>query len=120
MEPMLITQVIMNLLENAIRHSGDREQIELAISRRDSWAVVSVSDRGCGVPPQTLQDIRSGKQLPLGQDGDSSRGMGIGLSACQSIIRAHGGNFLADNRPEGGAIFCFELPLETEVKDHAG
>lgn len=115
MEPMLITQVIMNLLENAIRHSGDREQIKLTISRRDGWAVVSVSDRGCGLPQKTLQDIRDGRQLPLGQDGDASRGMGIGLSACQSIIRAHGGNFRADNRPEGGAIFCFELPLETEV-----
>jgi len=120
MEPMLITQVIMNLLENAIRHSGDREQIELAISQREQWAVVTVSDRGCGLPPQTLQDIRQGKQLPLGRDGDSSRGMGIGLSACQSIIRAHGGSFRADNRPEGGAIFCFELPLETEVEEHAG
>lgn len=120
MEPMLITQVIMNLLENAIRHSGDREQIELAISRRDSWAVVTVSDRGCGLPPQTLQDIREGRHLPLSRDGDSSRGMGIGLSACQSIIRAHGGNFRADNRLKGGAVFCFELPLETEVKEYAG
>jgi len=119
MESMLITQVIMNLLENAIRHSGDREQIELALSRREEWAVVTVSDRGCGLPPQTLQDIREGRQLPLGRDGDSSRGMGIGLSACQSIIRAHDGSFRADNRPEGGAVFCFELPLEMEGKEHA-
>ena len=120
MEPMLITQVIMNLLENAIRHSGDREHIELALSRRENRAVVTVSDRGCGIPLQTLQDIRQGKQLPLGQGGDTSRGMGIGLSACQSIITAHGGSFHANNRPEGGAIFCFELPLETEDKNHVG
>lgn len=120
MEPMLITQVIMNLLENAIRHSGDREHIELALSRRENWAVVTVSDRGCGIPAQTLQDIRQGKQLPLGQGGDTSRGMGIGLSACQSIIAAHGGSFYANNRPEGGAIFYFELPLETEDENRVG
>lgn len=120
MEPMLITQVIMNLLENAIRHSGDREYIELSISQRKSWAVVTVSDRGCGIPPQTLSDIRQGRQLPLGQESDASRGMGIGLSTCQSIIKAHGGSFRADNRPGGGAVFCFELPLETEVDEHVG
>lgn len=118
MEPMLITQVIMNLLENAIRHSGDRDHIELAITQQDGWAVVTVSDRGCGIPAQTLQDIRQGKQLPMGQDGDASRGMGIGLSTCQSIVKAHGGRFRADNRQEGGAVFRFELPMETEVKEH--
>lgn len=120
MEPMLITQVIMNLLENAIRHSGDREHIELSIARQGSRAVVTVSDRGRGIPPQTLRDIREGKQLPLVRDGDASRGMGIGLSACQSIIKAHGGSFYADNRPEGGAVLYFELPLETEDEEHVG
>ena len=118
MEPMLITQVIMNLLENAIRHSGDREHIELSLFRRDDWAVVQVSDRGCGIPETLLQDIRLGKHLPFAQDGDASRGMGIGLSTCQSIIRAHGGRFSADNQPEGGAIFRFDLPLETEMNEH--
>ena len=120
MEPMLITQVIMNLLENAIRHSGDREHIELSLSRRENWAVVTVSDRGCGIPPKTLQDIQKGRQLPLDRSGDASRGMGIGLSACQGIIHAHSGHFFADNRPEGGAVFRFELPLETEVEEHVG
>ena len=118
MESMLITQVIINLLENAIRHSGDREHIELTLSRRENWAVVTVSDRGCGIPSQTLADIRKGKQLPMGQDNDSSRGMGIGLSTCQSIITAHEGTFRADNRPEGGAIFSFELPMESESEEH--
>lgn len=120
MEPMLITQVIMNLLENAIRHSGDREHIELSLSRRESWAVVTVSDRGCGIPPQILQDIKQGRQIPLNRPGDSARGMGIGLSACHGIIQAHGGRFFADNRPEGGAVFHFELPLEMEAEEHVG
>ena len=120
MEPMLITQVIMNLLENAIRHSGDRDHIELSIARRDGRAVVTVSDRGRGIPSKTLQDIQNGRQLPLVRNDDASRGMGIGLSACQSIIKAHGGHFHAANRPEGGAVLCFDLPLETEEPDHVG
>jgi len=120
MESMLITQVIMNLLENAIRHSDDRDYIELSISRRDNRAAVTVSDRGRGIPTNILQDIQNGRQLPLDRSGDSSRGMGIGLSACQGIIQAHGGLFFADNRPEGGAVFRFELPLETEAEEHVG
>lgn len=120
MEPLLIRQVILNLLENAIRHSGDREQIRLTISRRDTWAVVTVSDRGCGLPEATLQCIREGKDMPLDSRGDSSRGMGIGLSVCQSIIKVHGGTFRAENRPDGGTQFSFELPLETEETHHVG
>ena len=119
MEPMLITQVIMNLLENAIRHSGDREHIELALFRDGDRAAVTVSDRGKGIPAETLEGIRAGKQLPLGAT-DSSRGLGIGLSACQSIIKAHDGSFRADNRPEGGAIFRFDLPLQKEDEAYAG
>ena len=121
MEPMLIKQVIINLLENAIRHSGDREHIRLSISREGDYAVVSVSDRGRGLPPDTLRDIREGKQLPMGRGGDTTRGMGIGLSVCQSIIRAHGGYFTAENQPEGGAVFRFGLPLdETEEDTNVG
>lgn len=117
MEPMLITQVIMNLLENAIRHSGDRDHICLELSRQDDLAVVTVSDRGCGLPEDILQDILQGRQLPVG-DTDTTRGMGIGLSACHGIIRAHGGHFTARNRTGGGAQFRFELPLKAEEGDH--
>ena len=114
MEPMLIKQVIINLLENAIRHSGDREHIRLTISRDGSFAVVSVSDQGTGLPPETLRFIREGRPMPMDRSGDSTRGMGIGLSVCQSIIKAHGGYFTADNQPEGGARFQFGLPLDEE------
>ncbi|MBO5340002.1 MAG: DUF4118 domain-containing protein [Oscillospiraceae bacterium] len=120
MEPILITQVIVNLLENAIRHSGDLEHIELSLYQEENHAVVTVSDRGRGIPPQTLEDINQGKELPLSGDSDASRGMGIGLSACRSIISAHSGSFSAENRPDGGALFRFELPMETEGSYHDG
>ena len=64
--------------------------------------------------PEVLQAVQSGKFLKRDQSGDSTRGMGIGLSVCQSIIKAHGGFFAAGNNPEGGAFFRFGLPMEEE------
>ena len=112
MDPLLIRQVMVNLLENAIRHSGDQEHIKMRLYRRDDWAVAEVEDQGRGLSPEVLQAVRAGETMPL--NGDATRGMGIGLSVCQSIIKAHGGFFTAGNRPEGGAVFRFGLPAEGE------
>ena len=112
MEPMLVKQVMVNLLENAIRHSGDTQHITLHLFRQDDWAVVEVRDRGKGLSPEICQAVQAGKQLEKKLSGDKSRGMGIGLSVCQSIIKAHGGFFVAGNNPEGGAVFRFGLPME--------
>lgn len=113
MEPMLIKQVIVNLLENSVRHSGDTQNIHLHLFRQDDWAVVEVRDQGKGLDPEISQAIQAGRQLPQDLSGDSSRGMGIGLSVCQSIIKAHDGFFAAGNDPEtGGAVFRFGLPME--------
>lgn len=112
MEPMLIRQVMVNLLENAIRHSGNTQNISLSLSRQDRWAVVEVRDHGKGLPSDVKQAILSGRQLPRDLSGDSTRGMGIGLSVCQSIIKAHNGFFDVDNALGGGALFRFGLPLE--------
>ena len=112
MDSTLIKQVIVNLLENAVRHSGDREHIKLNLFRQDNWAVVEVRDRGRGLSPEVRQAVLEGRPLDRDLSGDSTRGMGIGLSACQSIIKAHGGFFAAGNDPEGGAVFRFGLPME--------
>ena len=114
MDPMLIRQVMINLLENAIRHSGDREHIALRLYRKEDWAVVEVRDRGKGLTPDIIEAISEGRPLSHINNGDSTRGMGIGISACQSIIQAHGGFFEAGNDPEGGAIFRFGLPMKEE------
>lgn len=112
MEPMLIKQVIVNLLENAIRHSGDRDGIRLHLFRQDDWAVVEVRDHGKGISQEVSQAVQSGRHLANDLSGDSSRGMGIGLSVCQSIIKVHNGFFAAGNDPSGGAVFRFGLPME--------
>lgn len=110
MDSLLVRQVMVNLLENAIRHSGDTEHIRMRLYRQDDQAVAEVRDRGRGLSPEVLQAIRTGEAMPL--TGDATRGMGIGLSVCQSIIKAHGGFFTAENDPSGGAVFRFGLPTE--------
>ena len=112
MEPILIKQVMVNLLENAVRHSGDREHITLHLFRQDNWAVVEVRDRGKGLSSEICQAVQTGRPLPRDLTGDSTRGMGIGLAVCQSVIKAHQGFFAAGNSPEGGAVFRFGLPME--------
>ena len=112
MDATLIKQVIVNLLENAIRHSADRAHIKLRLFRQEKWALVEVRDRGKGLSPEICRAIQAGRPLDRDRSGDSTRGMGIGLSACQSIIKAHGGFFTAGNDPEGGAVFRFGLPME--------
>ena len=112
MEPMLIKQVMVNLLENAVRHSGSQSGILLNLFRQDEWAVVEVRDHGKGLPPEVCQAVQSGRPLSRDLNGDSTRGMGIGLSVCQSIIKAHNGFFAAGNAPEGGAVIRFGLHMK--------
>lgn len=112
LDPLLIKQVIVNLLENAIRHSGTSAPITLSLFRQDNWAVAEVRDQGKGLTPEICQAVQMGKPLNRDRSGDSTRGMGIGLSVCQSIIKAHNGFFAAGNNPEGGAVFRFGLPME--------
>ena len=117
MEPVLIKQVMVNLLENAVRHSGNDKPITLRLFREDDFAVVEVRDRGRGLSPEVLLAVQGGKFLNRDKSGDSTRGMGIGLSVCQSIIKAHGGTFAAGNNPEGGACFRFTLPMEEQCHE---
>lgn len=108
MDPILIKQVMVNLLENAIRHSGDMEHIRMRLYRQEDWAVTEVRDHGRGLSPEVLRAVEAGEAMPL--SGEATRGMGIGLSVCQNIVKAHGGEFTASNHPEGGAVFRFTLP----------
>jgi len=112
MDSMLIKQVIINLLENAIRHSGDTEHILIDSYQKDSYAVFEISDRGIG-----LSGLSSGEPQAKAPSGDSSKGLGIGLPVCESIVKAHHGYFERENRPGGGATFRFGLPLQEVIED---
>ena len=116
MDATLIEQVLINLMENSIRHSGSSLPISLKVSQKRSGAVFSIADRGKGIDPSRIPDIFDGKTNK--GSSDSSRGLGIGLSICKSIILAHDGKIYAENNATGGASFTFVLPMKGE-SEHA-
>ncbi len=111
MDATLIEQVLINLLENSIRHSGSSAPIILTVRQKETAAIFSVSDQGCGIALQQLNDIFGGN---ANKYNDANRGLGIGLSICKTIIQAHGGMIFAENNSTGGAKFTFTLPLKGE------
>ena len=112
MDAVLIEQVLMNLLENVVSHGEGADHIWVDLERIGTNASISVRDNGCGVEPLLLPHIFDGKNTSAGAGGDRKRNMGIGLSVCNTIIKAHGGTMRAENKQDGGAVFRFELPLE--------
>lgn len=115
MDAILIEQVLINLLENAVIHGGREDGISLALTKEGRNALFVVRDHGKGIPENRLSRLFEG-YFP-GEDAtgsDSSRNMGIGLSVCHTIVKAHRGEMTAENQRDGGARFAFTLPLETE------
>ena len=112
MDPMLIEQVLMNLLENAVFHAHGMRNLWLRVEIRNKDAVFSVEDDGCGISEDRMAQLFTGildSKAPV----DSARSnMGIGLSVCKTIIKAHGGELKAKNRAESGTVFQFSLEME--------
>ena len=113
MDATLIEQVIINLLENAVYHSGTDESIEFHVEKREAYVAFHIRDYGKGIDPERLKTIFDGAGIEPNASGDSHKGMGIGLTICKTIINAHNGTIEAANRLKG-AEFIFTLPLEEE------
>lgn len=113
MDAVLIEQVLTNLLENAVIHAAGMTRLELEVRTEGKKAHFTVRDNGCGIRPDRLDDLFTGYLGSTSRQGDSDRrNMGIGLSVCATIIKAHGGRIFARNRDTGGAEFTFILDLE--------
>jgi two-component system sensor histidine kinase KdpD len=113
MDGSLIQQLLFNLLDNAVAHTGSGTPVELS-ARVDGGAVlVEVADRGPGIRPGEERKIFD-KFYRVTSEGKRS-GMGLGLALCEAIVRLHGGRIWAENRPGGGAAFRFTLPLEARA-----
>jgi two-component system, OmpR family, sensor histidine kinase KdpD len=110
-DAILVEQVLLNLLENAARHTPIGTPIELSARREGGCVEVEIADRGPGLP--------AGEEARLFDKffrGPSARpgGSGLGLAICRAIVAAHGGFIRAENRPGGGSVFTFALPLPGE------
>lgn len=115
MDAMLIQQVLINLLGNAVLHAHGMTELALTVSTQEQRAVFTVEDNGCGIPRDRLEHLFTGQLYGRDAPSDDQRhGMGIGLSVCATIIKAHGGEIEAENRKSGGACFRFTLEMENE------
>ena len=113
MDAVLIEQVLTNLLENAVIHARGMTVLELLVRQEGDRVRFTVRDNGCGIAPDRLEDLFTGYLGSSDRQGDAQRrNMGIGLSVCATIVKAHGGRITAKNRPTGGAEFTFTLDLE--------
>lgn len=116
MDATLIRQVIMNLLENAAIHGGNVTQIRVCLSREGTNACFAISDNGVGIPKERLSTIFNGGLSGVSHNNfDMKKNMGIGLSVCYTIVKAHDGTMTAENLDSGGACFRFYLPLEEGI-----
>lgn len=118
MDPILIRQVIVNIMENAVIHGGSTTQVKVTISANETEAIFSIEDNGKGIDGKILPMLFTGQiSHREGEMYDNKRSMGIGLSVCKSIIDAHRGKVWAENKIDGGAKISFTLPLEEEEQN---
>ena len=118
MDATLIEQVLINLFENVPIHAENADRITVHIEKKSDRAVITVEDNGAGFSSDQLSAPFDGHYTPKNAVSDNHRNMGIGLSVCRSIVRAHGGDISIGNLTGGGASVRFWLPREEEEDDY--
>jgi len=107
----LLEQVLGNILQNAVVHSGGATRIEITAHAEGDDCVITIADNGRGIAPEAVNEVFGkfyrGPGAPTG-------GIGLGLSIARGFVLAHGGSIACDNRPEGGARFTIRLPFGTQ------
>lgn len=114
MDARLIEQVLINLLDNAIRYTKPKDEIEIFIksNKQKNTLIFNIRDRGTGIASTDLPNIFQMFYTSKTNHADMEHGIGLGLAICETIIKAHDGKIEAHNRAGGGAEFIFTLPME--------
>ena len=108
----LIVQVIINIVDNAIKYTPKGSHIQIKTRKQDEHVIVTVADDGEGIPDELKPKVFDMFYSGANKIADSRRSLGLGLSLCKSIIHAHGGTIsVSDNIPHG-TVFTFTLPAE--------
>lgn len=110
----LFTQVLVNLIDNAVRHSGDGTDIRVSAKINGDVVTFLVEDNGVGIPEDRKKQIFDSFFTMAYAKGDKQRGVGLGLGICKAIVEAHDGQITAYNNKKGGAAFRVDIPLEAE------
>ena len=112
MDPERVRQLVVILLENAVHFSPPGSTVEVGIGLNGGEAVVSVADEGAGVPEGDRERIFERFYQVEDLNHHSAPGLGMGLFIASNIAEAHGGRIWCEERPGGGSVFRFTLPLE--------
>ena len=112
MDARLIVQVLINLIDNAIKYTPSGSEIEISAVEKDNEIAITVADNGSGIADEIKPRVFDMFYTGAEKIADSRRSLGLGLALCKSIVNAHGGEItVTDNKPHG-AVFTFTLPKE--------
>jgi two-component system OmpR family sensor kinase len=119
-DPERLTQVVRNLLDNAIRHAGAEGRVELSAAAEGDRLTIRVDDDGPGITPEERERVFDRFHRSESARDRDSGGSGLGLAICRAIVELHGGTIWAEESPLGGARVAFEVPGFEGAKGWAG
>ncbi len=117
-DPVRVEQVLVNLVENAIKYSPNGGQITVRLFSSADGVVVSVADEGVGIAADHAERLFDRFYRVEGALTRSTRGVGLGLFICRALVEAHGGRIWVESEPGRGSTFCFTLPVLMEAVEH--
>ena len=117
MDARLIVQVVINIVDNAIKYTPPGSDINVRTYVKNKQVVTEIADNGPGIPDDAKPRIFDMFYTANARIADSRRSMGLGLALCKSIVTAHGGAVTVEDNSPTGTVFRFTLPVE-EVKLH--
>jgi len=109
-DAVMMEQVLVNLIENALKYTPAGSELEIAAEASPRETTITVADRGPGIPAG--QEERLFDKFYRAAPERAQSGVGLGLTICRAMVEAHGGRIWAENRPGGGAMFRFTLPVD--------
>ena len=117
MDARLIVQVIINLMNNAVKYTPEGSHITLSAHSEGDKVAISVADDGSGIADEAKEKIFDMFYTANKGSGDARRGLGLGLALCKSIVQAHGGSITVEDNVPHGAVFKFTLPKAEVQQD---
>lgn len=114
---VLVTQVLVNLVDNALKYSADDRPIEIQVRETDGQAEVEVIDHGEGIPQEHLE--KAFERFYRCGRSDGGTGAGLGLSICKGFVEAHGGRIRVRRGAEGGTTVAFTIPMTADAERHS-